>query len=154
MIRICFVCLGNICRSPMAEFIFKNMVYERGLQDCFFICSKGTSSEELGNPMHPGTILELERHHIPYTNRYASKLERKHYHEFDYFIGMDAYNISSMIRIFGRDAGHKVYRMLDFCDNKKDIDDPWYTGDFSLTYQEITLGCQAFLDYIIKKNAL
>ena len=154
MIRICFVCLGNICRSPMAEFIFKNMVYERGLQDCFFICSKGTNSEELGNPMHSGTILELEHHHIPYGNHSASKLEKSDYNAFDYFIGMDHYNISSMMRIFGSDTNHKVFRILDFYDNKKDIDDPWYTGNFALTYQEITLGCQMFLDYIIQNMTL
>lgn len=154
MIRVCFVCLGNICRSPMAEFIFKNMVQERGLQDCFFISSKGTSSEELGNPMHPKSILELEHHHVPYTNRIASKLEKSDYNAFDYFIGMDTYNISSMMRIFGNDTKHKVFRILDFCDNKKDIADPWYTGNFSLTYQEITLGCQMFLDYIIQNKTL
>ena len=154
MIKVCFVCLGNICRSPMAEFVFKNMVQERGLQDYFFFCFKGTSSEELGNPMHPGTILELERHHIPYTNRCASKLEKSDYDEFDYFIGMDMYNISSMMQIFDNDTNHKVYRILDFCIRGKDIDDPWYTGEFSLTYQEITLGCQAFLDYLIKNKVI
>lgn len=154
MIRVCFVCLGNICRSPMAEFIFKNMVYERGLGDYFFISSKGTSSEELGNPMLPGTVLELNRHHIPYSNHFASKLEKDDYQKFDYFIGMDSYNISSMMRIFGSDTRHKVFRVLDFSDNKKDIDDPWYTGNFSLTYQEITLGCQMFLDYIIQNKTL
>ena len=152
MIRVCFVCLGNICRSPMAKFIFENMVQQEGLQDYFFISSKGTSSEELGNPMHPKAILELEYHHVPYFKHCASKLEKSDYRIFDYFIGMDAYNISSMLRIFGSDVDCKVYRLLDFCDRKKDIDDPWYTGRFSLTYQEIELGCQSFLDYLIKNK--
>lgn len=154
MIRVCFVCLGNICRSPMAEFVFKDMVKKANLEDKIFVLSRGTSDEELGNPIHSGTICELERHHIPYTSRYATQLKKEDYDSFDYFISVDSLNSRLMRNLFIHDKDLKIHRLLDFSSLKKDIADPWYTGNFTVTYQEIELGCQAFLNYLIKKHSL
>jgi len=152
MIRVCFVCLGNICRSPMAEFIFKDMVRIKNLENKLMVESRGTSDEELGNGIHPGTIQELNKHHIPYTPRTAIQLKKEEYDNFDYFISVDNLNCRLMRNLFVHDSKLKVYRLLDFSKVKKDIADPWYTGNFTTTYQEIELGCQAFLDYLIKKE--
>ena len=103
MIKVCFVCLGNICRSPMAEFIFQSMLENENLQDKVFACSKATSTEELGNPLHPGAAKELEKHGIPYVKRKATTLTKDDYDHFDYFIGMDASNVFHIKRIFGGD---------------------------------------------------
>lgn len=154
MIRICFVCLGNICRSPMAEFIFKNMVKMENLENKISVESRGTSDEELGNPIHPGTIRELKLHHIPYQNRTAINLKKDDYQKFDYFIGMESYNCQIMQQLFSGDSELKIHRLLDFSPLKKDIADPWYTNNFSLTYQEIEMGCKYFLEYLIKKENL
>lgn len=153
MIKVCFVCLGNICRSPMAEFVFLDMVKKQGLQDLIEVASRGTSDEELGNPMHPGTVLELRKHQIPYHDRTAKPLEEDDYQKFDYLISVDAYNLSFMQRFF-LDKDSKIYRLLDFTPLKKDIADPWYTGNFSLTYQEVSFGCECFLDYLKEKENL
>lgn len=152
MIKICFVCLGNICRSPMAEFIFKSMVEKEKLGGNIVIESRGTSDEELGNPIHPGTILELTKHNITYQPRAAMQLVKDDYDYFDYFISVDDLNSRLMKRLFDGDRDLKIYRMLDFTPLKKDIADPWYTRDFSLTYMEIELGCMAFLNYLKEKE--
>ncbi len=152
MIRVCFVCLGNICRSPMAEFVFKDMVKKDNLEDKISVLSRGTSDEELGNPVHAGTIRELERHHIPYTSRYATQLKKEDYDSFDYFISVDSLNSRLMRNIFIHDNCLKIHRLLDFTSLKKDIADPWYTGNFEITYQEIELGCRSFLDYLKEKE--
>ena len=154
MIRVCFVCLGNICRSPMAEFVFKDMVKKANLEDKISVLSRGTSDEELGKSIHSGTIYELERHHIPYTPRYATQLKKEDYDSFDYFISVDSLNSRLMRNLFIHDKDLKIHRLLDFTSLKKDIADPWYTGNFTVTYQEIELGCQAFLNYLIKKYSL
>lgn len=154
MIRVCFVCLGNICRSPMAEFIFKDMVKKAKLEDKISVLSRGTSDEELGKAIHSGTIRELERHHIPYTPRYATQLKKEDYDSIDYFISVDSLNSRFMRNLFIHDKDLKIHRLLDFTSLKKDIADPWYTGNFTVTYQEIELGCQAFLNYLIKKYSL
>lgn len=154
MIRICFVCLGNICRSPMAEFIFKNMVKKEGLENHFFIESKGTSDEEFGNPMHHGTIKELKKNHISYQNRDAKYLKEDDYYKFNYFIGMDSFNCRSMKHLFSEDPELKIFKLLDFSPLKKDIADPWYTNNFSLTYEGIEIGCKYLLNYLIKKENL
>ncbi len=154
MIKVCFVCLGNICRSPMAEFVFKNMVEKANLGDQISVFSRGTSNEEIGNPIHSGTIQELENHHIPYTPRYAIQLKKENYDDFDYFISVDSLNSRLMRNLFIHDKDLKIHRLLDFTTLKKDIADPWYTGNFTSTYKEIELGCQALLDYLIKKHSL
>ena len=148
MIKVCFVCLGNICRSPMAEFIFQSMLENENLQDKVFACSKATSMEELGNPLHPGAAKELEKHGIPYVKRKATTLTKDDYDHFDYFIGMDASNVFHIKRIFGGDPEHKVFKLLNFADDDNDIADPWYTGDFSTTYQDLEIGCKKFLDFL------
>ncbi len=146
MIRICFVCLGNICRSPMAEFIFKDLVKKEGLEKKFLIESRGTCDDEIGNDMHPGTKSMLDKHNIPYTKHYATRLLKSDYERYDYFIGMDDYNVLSMKELFGTDK--KVYKLLDFTKNSKEIDDPWYTHNFTITYNEIDKGCKTLLDCI------
>lgn len=153
MIRICFVCLGNICRSPMAEFIFKNLVKKEGLEKEFLIESRGTCDDEIGNDIHHGTKSMLDKHNIPYTRHYATRLLKSDYEKYDYFIGMDDYNIRSMKRLFGTDK--KIYKLLDFTKNSKEIDDPWYTHNFTLTYDEIDKGCRDLLEFCLhfyKKN--
>ena len=149
MIRVCFVCLGNICRSPMAEYIFKDLVKKEELEKEFLIESRGTSDEEIGNDIHPGTKSMLDKHNIPYTRHYATRLLKTDYERYDYFIGMDDYNISSMKKLFGTDK--KIYKLLDFTKDSKEIDDPWYTHNFTITYDEIDKGCKALLE-LIKNN--
>ena len=150
MIRICFVCLGNICRSPMAEYIMKDLVKKEGLEDNFLIESRGTCDDEIGNDMHLGTKSMLDEHNITYNRHYAKRLLKQDYEKYDYFIGMDDYNILSMKKLFGTDK--KIYKLLDFTKNSKDIDDPWYTHNFIIAYEEINEGCQALLKYILKNK--
>ncbi|HIR59752.1 MAG TPA: low molecular weight phosphotyrosine protein phosphatase [Candidatus Onthousia excrementipullorum] len=149
MIRVCFVCLGNICRSPMAEFIFKDLVKKEGLENEFLVESRGTCDDEIGNDIHPGTKSILDKHNIPYTRHYATRLLKSDYEKFDYFIGMDNYNVLSMKKLFGTDK--KVYKLLDFTKHSKEIDDPWYTHNFTITYEEVDKGCRALLKYIESK---
>lgn len=150
MIRVCFVCLGNICRSPMAEFIFKDLVRKEGLENEFLVESRGTCDDEIGNDIHPGTKSVLDKHNIPYTRHYATRLLKSDYEKFDYLIGMDDYNVLSMKKLFGTDK--KVYKLLDFTKHSKEIADPWYTHNFTITYEEVDKGCRALLDYIKCKD--
>lgn len=140
MKKICFVCHGNICRSPMAEFIMKDKVQKLNLQDKFYITSKATSSEEIGNDIHLGTKRKLDQNNIPYTRHYATKLQIDDYDKYDYFICMDDNNIRNISYIF-KDPKNKVFKLLP-----KNIADPWYTGNFDQTYDEINQG----IDYLIK----
>ncbi len=149
MIKILFVCLGNICRSPMAEFILKDMVKKRGLESEFYIESAGTSNEEEGNPVHYGTRRKLSEVGINTSGKYARQMERSDYEKFDYIIGMEEYNIKSILRIVGEDKENKVYRLLDFSNNPRDIADPWYTHNFDITYNDIVEGCNGLLDKLI-----
>lgn len=148
MIKVLFVCLGNICRSPMAEFVFKDMVKKQDLENEFYIESAATSSEEIGNGMHHGTITKLNEMQIPYGNKRARKLLQKDYEKFDYILGMEDANIRNIYRIVGSDPKNKIHRLLDFSKTPRDIADPWYTGNFDKTYEDITEGCQAFLEYM------
>ena len=145
-----FVCLGNICRSPMAEFVLKDLVRKRNLSNEFYIKSSATSSEELGNGVHYGTIKKLNDVGIPVETRKATKLDKSDYDKYDYILGMEKSNIKNILRIVGNDSQHKIYRLLDFSNNPRDIADPWYTGNFDITYNDILEGCIAFLDYICK----
>lgn len=149
MIKIMFVCLGNICRSPMAEFILKDLVRKKNLSDKFYITSSATSSEEIGNGVHYGTINKLNSVGIPIENRKAVKLTKSDYDKYDYILGMETSNIRNIIRIIGEDSENKVYRLLDFSDNPRDIADPWYTGNFDITYNDILEGCTAFLKNVV-----
>ena len=142
MIRICFVCHGNICRSPMAEFIMKDKIQKLNLQYKFYIDSKATSSEELGNDIHPGTKKLLDKNNISYTEHYASKLQKEDYDNYDYFICMDDNNIRNLSYIFD-DPNNKIYKLLD-----KNIADPWYTGNFNETYNDIIKGIENLINYL------
>ena len=147
MIKIMFVCHGNICRSPMAEFVFKDMVKKAGLNDKFHIASSATSREEIGNPVHPSTRRKLQAVGISCDGKYAVQLTKSDYTEYDYIIAMDSYNIRNIERLIGPDTENKVYKLLDFADGG-DIADPWYTGNFDETYDDVIRGCMALLKKI------
>ena len=148
MTKILFVCHGNICRSPMAQFIFSDLAKRNGLETKYYCDSKATSTEEIGNSPHLGTVSQMNRHGIPMIPHRASQIRKSDYAEFDYIIGMDRYNLSNIRRITGPDTENKIHSMLDWTENPKDVDDPWYTGDFDTTYKEISEGCQALLDFL------
>ena len=146
MIRILFVCHGNICRSPMAEYIFKEMMREKHVERLFSADSAGTSAEELGRPVYSPAKRELERHGVPCPLRRARVLTAADYQRYDYIIAMEQYNVRNMLRIFGGDPNNKISRLLDFTPRPGDIDDPWYSGDFDTVYKQIREGCAAMLD--------
>lgn len=148
MKKILFVCLGNICRSPMAEFLMKDMVKKRGIENDFFIESAGTSNEEEGNPVHEGTKRKLDEFGISTKGKKARKMTKEDYQKFDYIIAMEKWNIRGIYRIIGSDSQNKVYRLLDFSNHPRDIDDPWYTGNFDKTYEDIYEGIEFFLKYL------
>ena len=150
MIKVMFVCLGNICRSPMAEFVLKDMVKKQGLEKEFYIKSSATSYEEIGNDIHYGTRDKLIQKGIAFEKRKAIKLKAEDYKKYDYIIGMDNSNIRNIKSILGEDYDNKVYRLLDFSNNPRDIADPWYTGNFEITYNDIVEGCRGFLKYLEK----
>ena len=145
MIRICFVCLGNICRSTMAEFIFKDLVRKEGLEKDFLIESRGVIAD-VGSDIHPGTKRELDKHNIPYDRHVSTQLEKDDYEKFDYFIGMDDYNILSMKKMFNN--SDKVYKLLEFTNDDKEIGDPWYTHNFTITYDDVDKGCRALFNFV------
>lgn len=148
MKKILFVCLGNICRSPMAEFLFKDMVKKKGIESEFLIESRATSSEEIGNPVHYGTKNKLNEYGISTHGKTAEKLTKEDYNKFDYIIGMEDSNIRAINKIVKNDTLRKIYKLLDFSDNPRNIDDPWYTGDFDKTYCDIKEGLEYFLKYL------
>ena len=154
MIKILFVCHGNICRSPMAEFVFKDMVRRRGLEDQFYIASAATSTEEIGNPVHPGTRRKLREAGISCEGKYAIQMKKSDYEKYDYLIGMDEWNRRNMMRIVKKDPQKKLFLLLDFSDSPRDIADPWYTGNFEVTYRDIVEGCEAFLKFLKTSGAI
>lgn len=149
MIRVLFVCLGNICRSPMAEFIMKSIVSERGLSDRFYIASAATSTEEIwngvGNPVYLPAKRELAKHGISCEGKRAVQITKADYGKYDYILGMEERNIRNILRIVGKDPEHKVKLLLDYSNNPRDIADPWYTGNFESTYRDVVEGCEGFL---------
>lgn len=153
MVRVLFVCLGNICRSPMAEFLLKHLAAERGCEDELVIASAATSAEEIGNPVHRGTVKKLAEHGISCAGKHAVQLTRRDYQSYDYLLGMERANLRSMARILGTDDPKKIRRLLDFSARPRDIADPWFTGNFDSTYDDILEGCNAFLDDL-KANGL
>ena len=152
MIKILFVCHGNICRSPMAEFILKDLVKMEGIEKEFYIASAATSTEEIGNPVHYGTRNKLKEYGISTEGKRAVQLKKEDCEKYDYFLGMDQANIRNMKRILGTEANGKIFRLLDFTDNPGDIADPWYTGNFDLTYNDVMEGCEKFLQYICDQH--
>lgn len=152
MNRILFVCHGNICRSPMAEFVMKNIVEERGLKDQFYIESAATSTEELGNEVYPPAKRKLAEHGISCKGKRARQMRQSDYERFDLLIGMDEWNIRNMTRICGSDPEGKIHKLLDFTKRKGDVADPWYTGDFDATWRDVTEGCECLLETIIRQK--
>jgi len=146
MIKILFVCHGNICRSPMAEFIFKQMLKEKNMSDKFFVASAATSYEEIGNKVHYGTKRILASRGIDCSEKRAVHIEKSDYEKYDLLIGMDSYNIKNMIRLFGGDPKGKIKLLLDYTGESRDVADPWYTGDFKITEDDIVRGCEAVLN--------
>lgn len=154
MVKIMFVCHGNICRSPMAEFVFRNMVKDKHLSDKFFIASSATSREEIGNSVHRGTVTKLGEVGISCEGKKAVQLTKKDYDTYDYILCMESYNLKNAMRIIGDDKDGKLYKLLDFSDCPRDIADPWYTGNFDETYNDIIEGCAALLEHIVKNQRI
>ena len=152
MINIMFVCHGNICRSPMAEFILKDMVAKRKISYNFHIESSATSIEEIGNDIHYGTKNKLKKVGVPFTPRKATQITKSDYDKYDFILCMDNNNIRNLSRIIPNDKDNKIKLLLDFSDNPRNIADPWYTGNFEDTYNDIIEGCEALLNYIEKNN--
>ena len=147
-----FVCHGNICRSPMAEFILKDMVARKRIADNFVISSTTTSTEEIwgdiGNPVYPPAKAELAKHGINCDGKRAVQLKKSDYEKYDLFIGMDSMNIRNMHRILGGDSDEKIRKLMEFTGSGKDVADPWYSGNFDVTYRDIYKGCEALLEYL------
>ena len=148
MIKVLFVCHGNICRSTMAESVFAHLVKKQGLEKHFYINSAATSTEELGNPPHRGTQGKLWEMGIPVVPHRATQIEWSDYAKYDYIIGMDARNVANLNRMLKGDPDGKVHKFLTFAGSGRDIADPWYTGNFDETYDDVVEGCEAFLELL------
>lgn len=146
--KICFVCHGNICRSPMAEYWFREMLRQRGIEDMFVVESRATSTEEIGNPPHYGTMLKLAQFGIVPSNKFAEQLRRSDYEKYDLIIGMDDANIRNIMRITGGDSRNKVRKLMTFAGEDRSVADPWYTGDFDTTFSDIKEGCDGLMKYL------
>ena len=154
MINVLFVCWGNICRSPMAEFVFKDMIKKRGVEDMFHVESRATHTDEIwngqGNPVYPPAKEKLAEHGISCAGKRAQLLAKSDYKNYDYIIGMDDLNWRWMPKILGGDPEGKLHLLMDFTDNPRNVADPWYTRDFEVTYRDVVEGCEALLEYLLK----
>ena len=150
MHKILFVCHGNICRSPMAEFVLKDLVHRRGLDDQFLIQSCATSTEELGSPVYPPIRDLLAKHGISCAGKTAVQLRRSDYEKYDLLVMMDTWNVRNAMRILGKDPDRKVKKLLDFTRDGGDVEDPWYTERYIEVYETILAGCEALLEFLIK----
>lgn len=149
MHKILFICHGNICRSPMAEFLLKNIVRKRGLEDAFEIASAATSREEIGNPVHYGTRTKLAQFGISVAGKHAVQVTKRDYEHYDLLLVMDSNNIRNLRRVIGEDTQNKVHLLLDYTERKgESIADPWYTGDFDVTYDDIMEGLAGLLEQL------
>ena len=148
MKRILFVCHGNICRSPMAEFVMKKMVSDAGIADQFEIASAATSTEEIGNPVYPPARRKLAEHGISCEGKTARQITRRDYEHYDYIVAMDINNLRNLQRVLGEDKLHKISLLLNYTDHPRDVADPWYTGNFEATWQDVNDGCKGLLEYI------
>ena len=153
MTKIMFVCHGNICRSPMAEFIFKKMINEKGIADQFVVASCATSTEEIwngiGNPVYPPAKRELMKHNISCEGKRAVQLKKGDYEGYDYLIAMDTNNVRNIMRIIGSDKENKVTKLMSYTNRGGDVADPWYSGDFETTYSDVLRGCKALLEKLL-----
>ena len=158
MVKILFVCHGNICRSPMAEVIFKDMLRRTGLEKEFYVESAGTSSEEIwhgvGNPIYPPARREIEEHGLVCPDRHARQMTKADYDRFDLLIGMELVNLSSMRWITGGDPDGKMHLLLDYTDRRGDVDDPWYSGNFRKAWKDIYTGCEGLLKFLMDDDKL
>lgn len=155
MIKILFVCHGNICRSPMAEFLFRDLLQKQGLADRALVASAATSAEEIGNPVYPPARRKLAEFGIRTDGKTAVRLTRSDYARWDYLIGMERVNLRNMRAIFGpKDPAGKLHLLLDFTDRPGEIDDPWYTRDFDTACKEILRGCRGLLDHLRRTGEL
>ena len=154
MKKVLFICHGNICRSPMAEFVFKDMVRKQHLEEKFIIESAATSREEIGNDVHHGTKRKLAEVGVPVERRKARQVTKEDYRTYDYLLLMDQWNHRNLMRIIGSDDDKKVFGLLDFSENPRDIADPWYTGNFDVTYDDVVEGCETFLEHLRIKGEI
>lgn len=156
MIKIMFVCHGNICRSPMAEFIFKDMAEKQGIANDFFVSSAATSREEIwngiGNPVYPPAQRKLAQHGVSCNGKRAVQLKKADYDKYDYFIAMDENNVKNIFRIFGEDRENKVCKLMEFAGSNADVADPWYSGNFDIAYNDLFAGCSALMKLLIKQK--
>ena len=150
--KILFICHGNICRSPMAEFVMKQLVKNEGLEGQFEIASAATSTEEIGNPVYPPARRKLAEHGIGCEGKTARQMTRSDYQYYDYIIAMDRNNLRNLKRMFGEDIEHKISLLMDYTNRPNDVADPWYTGDFEATWVDVSEGCRGLLDYLIGKH--
>lgn len=151
MKRILFVCHGNICRSPMAEFVLRDMLKKEGMEGEFSVASAATSYEEIGNGVHPGTRAKLAEVGISASGKTAVHMEKSDYSGYDYIIGMDSANIRNILQITGGDPEGKIFKLLDFAEEDGDIADPWYTHNFNLTYHDVVRGCEGLMKKLKKE---
>ena len=151
MKKILFICHGNICRSPMAEFVMKRLVEEAGLSAQFEIASAATSTEEIGNPVYPPARRKLAEHGIGCAGKTARQITRADYQHYDYVIAMDHNNLRNLRRLLGNDTEGKISLLMDYTARPGDVADPWYTGDFESTWRDVIEGCQGLLDFIREK---
>ena len=152
MKKILFVCHGNICRSPMAEFVMKQLVREAGLSDEISVASKALHRDELGSDTHRGTREVLRAHGIPFSKRSATLMIAADYSAYDCIIGMDTENMRDLDRLTGGDPQHKVHRLLSYIGEKRDVADPWYTGNFEVTYRNVNAGCRGLLQELTENK--
>ena len=158
MIKIMFVCHGNICRSPMAEFVMKDMVERLGISHKFHIASCATSTEEIwggrGNPVYPPAKKRLAQAGIGCEGKRAVQLKKSDYDEYDYLIGMDSANIRNIERMTGHKDSDKIFKMLEFAGSNRDVADPWYSGDFDATFDDVTAGCMGLIEYLRERGEI
>ena len=151
MNKILFVCLGNICRSPMAEFVMKDIVEKAGLSHEFEIASAATSTYEIGNPVYPPARQKLAEHGIDCKGKTARQITKRDYDYYDYIIAMDHSNLRNLRNMLGDDSQRKISLLMDYTSRPADVADPWYTGDFQATWDDVTEGCEALLSFILKQ---
>lgn len=149
MIKILFVCHGNICRSPMAEFVMKDMVKKKGIQDMFEIASAATSTEALGESVYPPARRKLNEEGISCSGKTARQMTKDDYGYYDYIIAMDRLNLRNMARFVGNDPDNKVSLLMDYTSTPHDVADPWYTGDFQETWEDVNLGCEGLIKKLL-----